>query len=677
MKCSKLHITRYICGQPLTVNKDLVSLVNGFPKKFLFLKVLIDSNDFIKIRGVMTLLSFTRAIVPTKEEEKTIEVKFNSITDVYKGKNYSIPMYFIKDFIKNNHLSCKIPEYDRSLHYFSSKGSPFGKATITAPYALFTMMNVDQSMLQNYLKLLGENQYMRLFGNFMKKLWKDHRLMSAGDVNNGFLGKLSIIKDPELKRRVIAMLDYNSQLLLRPIHDDLLRNLSKLKQDRTFTQNPHNNWKPHGNKFWSLDLSSATDRFPIDLQVKVISAMYNNRDFANAWKSILIERGFSHKEKSFTYRVGQPMGAYSSWGAFTLSHHLVVSWCGHICGYPNFKDYIILGDDIVINNDKVANKYIKIMTKLGVDISLNKTHISRNTYEFAKRWIRKGIEVSPLPLKGILLNITKPLVVLQQLLIYCNNNRVLCTGSSLDIICLLYNNIKLNKRFMTVSSTHRYCYDFYHILKYAFNQLSPSELRKYLISKLGDKSLIEVSDENRIHAFMREALVLGLAKQAEKSGNEISKLADDFINIYAVYPQFDYSHLKDHPLLNALYNRTLSIKRELMKVSNSKELDLIDCMNAMKVEKIDKIVSLKRNTVETVAQLDKLWKTVIKELKFINENNYGNYGISQFGTFKDLKPWEGHYLYSLDISKNKFDMLREGINPNAKYEDMDMHPPMW
>lgn len=278
------------------------------------------------------------------------------------------------------------------------------------------------------------------------------------------------------------------------------------------------------------------------------------------------------------------------------------------------------------------------MTKLGVDISLNKTHISRNTYEFAKRWIRKGIEVSPLPLKGILSNITKPLVVLQQLLIYCNNNRVLCTGSSLDIICLLYNNIKLNKRFMTVSSTHRYCYDFYHILKYAFNQLSPSELRKYLISKLGDKSIIEVSDENRIHAFMREALVLGLAKQAEKSGNEISKLADDFIKIYEVYPQFDYSHLKDHPLLNALYNRTLSIKRELMKVSNSKELDLIDCMNAMKVEKIDKIVSLKRNTVETVAQLDKLWKTVIKELKFINETNYGNYGISQFGTFKDLKP---------------------------------------
>jgi hypothetical protein len=79
------------------------------------------------------------------------------------------------------------------------------------------------------------------------------------------------------------------------------------------------------------------------------------------------------------------MGAYSSWAAFTLCHHLVVAWCAHLCGLTNFIDYIILGDDIVINNDKVARKYISVMQKLGVDISLQKTHISVNTYEFAKR----------------------------------------------------------------------------------------------------------------------------------------------------------------------------------------------------------------------------------------------------------------------------------------------------
>lgn len=44
IKTARLHITRYICGKPLYVNNDGVSLVNGFPKKFLFLKDLADGS---------------------------------------------------------------------------------------------------------------------------------------------------------------------------------------------------------------------------------------------------------------------------------------------------------------------------------------------------------------------------------------------------------------------------------------------------------------------------------------------------------------------------------------------------------------------------------------------------------------------------------------------------------
>jgi hypothetical protein len=46
---------------------------------------------------------------------------------------------------------------------------------------------------------------------------------------------------------------------------------------------------------------------------------------------------------------------------------------------------MILGDDIVIKNDKVAQTYIKTIKGLGVDLSLQKTHVSNDTYEFAKR----------------------------------------------------------------------------------------------------------------------------------------------------------------------------------------------------------------------------------------------------------------------------------------------------
>jgi hypothetical protein len=46
---------------------------------------------------------------------------------------------------------------------------------------------------------------------------------------------------------------------------------------------------------------------------------------------------------------------------------------------------MILGDDIVIHNDKVAKEYGRILQSLGVSISEAKTHVSKDTFEFAKR----------------------------------------------------------------------------------------------------------------------------------------------------------------------------------------------------------------------------------------------------------------------------------------------------
>jgi len=39
----------------------------------------------------MTLVTFTRGIVPTHKEENSIKIKFDTITQPYKGKNYTIP----------------------------------------------------------------------------------------------------------------------------------------------------------------------------------------------------------------------------------------------------------------------------------------------------------------------------------------------------------------------------------------------------------------------------------------------------------------------------------------------------------------------------------------------------------------------------------------------------------
>jgi hypothetical protein len=47
-------------------------------------------------RALLTLLSFTRSVEPTKEEEKYRKPKTDSIVAPYKGKEYTIPKSFIE-----------------------------------------------------------------------------------------------------------------------------------------------------------------------------------------------------------------------------------------------------------------------------------------------------------------------------------------------------------------------------------------------------------------------------------------------------------------------------------------------------------------------------------------------------------------------------------------------------
>jgi len=65
--------------------------------------------------------------------------------------------------------------------------------------------------------------------------------MSKINAQMVYTGKLAVVNDPELKRRVIAMVDYLSQFTLKPIHEGILSLLRKMPNDRTFTQDPYHN----------------------------------------------------------------------------------------------------------------------------------------------------------------------------------------------------------------------------------------------------------------------------------------------------------------------------------------------------------------------------------------------------------------------------------------------------
>jgi len=134
LKASKLHITRYICGKPLKSNKAGVALDrNGFPIQFLYLKELIDDGKF---RSVLTLLTYSRSIKPTSKELLKVKPDYSTITAPYKGKAWTIPASFIKEWVLKNNLNHPLPYYTNNDHYISTKGSPNGPATFSGTWSL-------------------------------------------------------------------------------------------------------------------------------------------------------------------------------------------------------------------------------------------------------------------------------------------------------------------------------------------------------------------------------------------------------------------------------------------------------------------------------------------------------------------------------------------------------------
>ena len=109
------------------------------------------------------------------------------------------------------------------------------------------------------------------------------------------------------------------------------------------------------------------------------------------------------KHSKLSYTVGNPMGFYTSWAITTLAHHFVM-FIANKNRKTRFKSakYLLLGDDIVISDKDLANSYSKVISSLGVELSDQKTHISYQYIEFAKRVFTPLGEVSPMSIKGFL-----------------------------------------------------------------------------------------------------------------------------------------------------------------------------------------------------------------------------------------------------------------------------------
>jgi hypothetical protein len=255
----------------------------------------------------------------------------------------------------------------------------------------------------------------------------------------GYLGKLGFKIEPAGKIRSFAMVDAWTQWLMAPLHSWIFKHLRLLKTDGTFNQmSPiillqNNQAKYHKKLVASIDLSAATDRLPISIQMKILEVLLepvvpDSKLFAEAWRDLLVDRQYEVRltpelrknlekakmspaeigsiPKSVIYSVGQPMGALSSWGMLALTHHAMIQYSAYLAGHRGkwFKDYAVLGDDSSIIGGTVVRHYRDLLNTLGVKAGLAKSIMARGSFviEFAKKFFVDNGTANMVPFKELI-----------------------------------------------------------------------------------------------------------------------------------------------------------------------------------------------------------------------------------------------------------------------------------
>lgn len=340
---------------------------------------------------------------------------------------------FLKAFIRNQSLLNDPLSYFKKVAKLFSilKSSPNNLSdpniSLWSTHPLVMMRSLFALVKSNFIdefRSLASHYHPQLM-DFIHSLMENSNLMS-GSKPGLSIGKLSFKEEPAGKLRVFAIVDCFTQWLFYPLHKLIFKILKSIPMDGTFNQlKPvHRLLRLKAKEFYSLDLSAATDRLPLLIQQYMLTRWITQIPyFGDCWASILVKRSYrffadprydnsKHGIRgSVKYAVGQPMGALSSWAMLALTHHFLVQVSAWQIGFVKpgrlYRNYALLGDDLVICDRAVAKSYLRLMSQIGVTINLNKSILSPSGkgLEFAKRTFIDGIDVSPISFRDLSLSL--------------------------------------------------------------------------------------------------------------------------------------------------------------------------------------------------------------------------------------------------------------------------------
>jgi len=370
----------------------------GWPREISVLCTFILEVNPIWLRVVMTVLRLYESIeLPVEFDSKPIEEPYKGkpLQDISDHFQEFLEMWFEKFGSKFSDLRDVKNLVAHTLR-FSFKSGPMGSCILSAHLCGLAILT-NKVYLKIYMAYCISTGNLSLL-NTLYEL-NDNCQLSQADENKLITGRIALTPEGGGKTRLFAICNFWVQSAFKPLHDTLMKALKLFPADGTYDQVGQYNkliQSCKGQMVYCFDLSKATDRFPVKLQIAMLSVFFRNSEIANLWSHLIGGFPFSFKSKTYTWMVGQPLGALSSWATFALTHHLVIQYCAFL-EYKFvfwFSKYSLLGDDIAIWDKKVAIRYMSFMTDIGVEINHTKSVIGVHSGEFAKRNFLNGINIS-------------------------------------------------------------------------------------------------------------------------------------------------------------------------------------------------------------------------------------------------------------------------------------------
>jgi hypothetical protein len=437
LKVSAIVIRKFISGEKLTSTQSLglrIRLVNGLPKWLpRQAREAIRARNVFWIRFWLTFCDLYRSLTfpwSGPDLSTITSVPLDVATIIYGQWKY-FAIQFWTEF-----APLKLAQANRSrsddhlrdwlkfdLGFCLHSSSPLGRSSNSRHMDVFatmweTVSPVGFNLPLRILEWLSPPaaDYMRMFivcdGALALDWGWDFRSVPP------VFSRLHFIGESAGKVRVIAIMDYWTQFIMKPIHDflfDVLRGHSDC--DATFDQtgvlDTFIKRIPSGTPFYCYDLKSATDMIPLSLSLELLSPLFGPT-LCEALRLLLVERDFqvgSEPGQNIRYSRGQPMGALGSWSMMSITHHALVRFSAFRAGLDKFVDYLVLGDDLVIANTAVADAYRDVCSQFGIPIGLPKSYSSVEGFlEFARRTYLNGVDLSPISFRDYLDNSLAALV---------------------------------------------------------------------------------------------------------------------------------------------------------------------------------------------------------------------------------------------------------------------------